>query len=111
MMNEYTLCPKCGGVKSLKQPEHNMRVSTSVFRACSCPSESAPKHDGWLGPKAEGLAPFVSHNTDPWIQKPVVRIEHANRPSMDLAPHQALSLLAWLLQEKPELERLSKEQG
>lgn len=44
-MNEYNLCPKCGGAKSLNQPEHSTLVRTSVFRACSCTPDSVVKCD------------------------------------------------------------------
>jgi hypothetical protein len=105
MSAEYNICPICGGLKEPIPVVYPRSVGI-------CPGhESAPKHDGWLGPKAEGLAPHVSRTVDPWINKPVVRIEHANHPSMDLFPHQALSLRDWLIQESPELERLAKEQS
>jgi hypothetical protein len=41
-MNEYNLCPKCGSVKSLKQPEQSRRVSTGVFQPCTCAPVQVP---------------------------------------------------------------------
>ena len=37
-MQEFNLCPKCGGVKS--QPVFFGRVHPGVFSACSCPKAS-----------------------------------------------------------------------
>lgn len=118
---ENDICPICGGRKRIaytiefrELSPHSISVDPSQmstqFKLCPGHPEPAQRHDGWLGPNAEGLAPHVRHATDPWINKPMVRIEQANHPSMDLFPHQALSLRDWLIQESAELERLAKEQ-
>lgn len=118
---ESNICTTCGGVRRVDwtisfEECHPVEMRfmpeslADIQRLCPGHPEPAPKHNGWLGPKAEGLAPHVSHNIDPWTNKPTVLIEHANRPLMNLAPHQALSLRDWLIQESPELERLVKGQ-
>lgn len=99
MSTEFNLCPKCGGVKSLKQPEHTRRVRTSVFRACTCKTEPAQKHDGKLGKDSK------AHIN----QSGLVVVEEYDEVAY-LYPTEALSLLAWLTQERETLERLAKEQ-
>lgn len=111
-MNEFDLCPKCGGVKSLKQPEHTGRVHTGTFKACVCKPEPAQKHDGNLG-QGDTVGYDRYHRRPVHVQLQVGSDDIVMVPDLGeiaIAPHKALSLLAWLQQEKPELERLAKEQ-
>lgn len=101
MSTEFNLCPKCGGVKSLKQPEQTGWVRTSTFKACSCQTES--KHEGKISDFYE--AHITSHQRMVFIGNGGHLNDH-----IELTPAQALSLLAWLIQERETLQRLAKEQ-
>lgn len=94
MSTEFNLCPKCGGVKSLKQPEHTGRVHTSIFKACICPPKTVPNRDGRAVTRY-GEREFMVH---------------VRQGNFALTSIEALSLLAELEQERETLQRLAKEQ-
>lgn len=117
---ESNICAICGGVKRVYwtisfEECHPVDVRfdpaslASNWRLCPGHPEPATKHDGSLQPASR-----VYHDVD-GLRRPVVRIdgEYQTGPedTVELSPHQALSLLAWLKQEEPELERLAKEQA
>lgn len=118
MSTEYNLCPKCGGVTSLKRPEHSMRVSTGVFRPCTCKPEPVQKHDGKLDKRAvhDDYHATATIQDDYGLCDGSKLVEVAGgrgdceNSRVLLEPAQALSLLAWLTQERGELQRLAKEQ-
>lgn len=80
---------------------HVLESTASKYREAS---EPAPKHDGDLG---EHLVDYRYGDVE--IDKTLNDLDHPVR--VRLRPKEALSLLAWLKQEEPELQRLAKEQG
>lgn len=69
-------------------------------------SISAPKHDGKLDEDGNYT---VSHSYGAWGFEGII-LDEGKRTAALLDPKQALSLLAWLEQEKEKLELLVKEQ-
>lgn len=104
----HKYCPKCGTWRDMDGACCGRCGTALVLKQLNEQSEPVAKHDGWLRPGSR-----VYHDTD-GRHKPVVTIEGEYRSgpedTVSLYPAQALSLLDWLIQEKPTLERMAKEQ-
>lgn len=107
-MNEYNLCPICGGIKDPAPTAYPRK-----FGICRG-HEPVKKHDGKLDDNGDYMVEYgadsagrttvdLDENIFSWLKDSSDRAR--------LTPAQALSLRDWLIQESPELERLAKEQG
>lgn len=115
MSEESNVCKICGGYKRL---DPGMIKQTGDARLLGpiklCPGhpEPAQKHNGRLDEKGDYTVEIwnekghttvdIDENISSWLKDDPDHVE--------LTPKQALSLLDWLTQKKPELERLAKEQ-
>lgn len=76
--------------------------------------EPAQKHDGGLDEKGHETVSYGKVYVGMGMNGKSLFVDGVHLDSLDesvhMRPKQALSLLAWLQQEKPELERLAKEQ-
>lgn len=114
-MSDNNVCETCGGYKTIWYkvdlvmkggPEQTVVPSqgvltTTPFNLCPGHPEPAPKHDGQLD-KEEDSRVYYNYKRE------IVVLAGGSSPSF-LTPKEALSLLAWLLQEKEALERWIKE--
>lgn len=110
MSTEYNLCPKCGGVLSLKRPDVNMRVHTSAFQACTCPKPNVTvtmEQDITYGDLGDHAAAF--HDESWGYDQIAIRAKGEVR--IGLRPRQFLRLLDWGAKHRAAIERLTKEQG
>jgi hypothetical protein len=105
-----TICAQCGGIITSAHFEYNQskpldqEPATTAPQASIvgrfCPGHSKPKHDGKLDEEGD---------MEVCIREKYVEISEAFQ-EMLFSPQQALSLLAWLEQERPNSEKLTKEQ-
>ncbi len=123
------ICPQCGGVinifytiEFLECRPRSIRVDpqpmpSSTWTLCPGHPEPAVKHDGNLDGRGQMdyLHASVEHRT--WYGADEIEAVSISGGYGDienshvvLDPKQALSLLIWLTQEKPTLEKLAKEQ-
>lgn len=101
-------CEQCGGQRTVYykiEPVYGnnytsaaLAISPSTMKLCMCPVPR-PKHDGKLDEHDE---------MEVRLDGKYVRLEEPWREIL-LNPKQALSLLAWLTQERETLERLAEE--
>lgn len=108
------LCPTCGGINDARQYAL-LRLASGVcffapYKKCDCPSEpeSALKHDGKLD--AYGYVKIDEYPSVEIASRGDEETTLSYYETVHLTPTQALSLLAWLQQERETLERLVKEQ-
>lgn len=76
--------------------------------------EPMPHHDGWLDDgSASWMATKVEYDLSYKVHHLSIHGGYGDMESRDITldPKQALSLLAWLQQEKATLERLAKERA
>lgn len=114
-MEDNDLCPLCGGV--MASITHAIEAGGSrteplITSGHLCYGHPAPQqHDG----KLEGSNTYTVEHIFGLYMPDVASIkighDEVSNDEVWLSPRQALSLLDWLLQEKPTLERLAKEQA
>lgn len=119
MSEDSNVCAVCGGLKGPVTREFLDHLLCSApytnplfFRACSCHPEPAEKHDGDLGHNTTAFysdEKYITDNGESFFNREVCLSDKMRH--ICLIPKEALSLLAWLTQERGELQRLAKEQG
>lgn len=119
------ICGICGGVQRIEfvmgfeegrpydlRIEHRELLPEGEWRICPGHPEPAPKHNGKLDERGDRLVRLMGDDGEEFQgNRDVVIMNGRHDEGIVLHPTQALSLLNWLIQEKPELERLAKEQG
>lgn len=125
MSEESNVCAICGGMKRIEYVigfeegrPHDMRVESPSllpeggWRLCPGHPEPVTAHDGFLDEKREYEVSWWQKQSE----APRIYIEETSTVKdepefVGITPAQALSLLAWLKQEEPELQRLAKAGG
>lgn len=114
---ESNVCEICGGVKRIEYVigfeegrPRDMRVESpslleGEWRLCPGHPEPAQKHDGRLDEDYQ-----VYQSNGAWGVEGMI-LEYKGTCRAIIRPAQALSLLAWLEQNREELRRLAKEQA
>lgn len=127
------LCPTCGGINDARQYTL-LRVAMLASMPCKkcecqigtadlvavreCLSERLPeiRHDGQIGSYLDSSIAVEWHEL-PYrnvrvisLCQPMRSYEHEKTYLLHFTPAQALSLLAWLEQERSEMEMATKEQ-
>lgn len=99
------VCERCGGLKTASFASGIIQHNT--VKLCDCPQPPpVPKHDGKLYDRNEGVVRYGAM----YPGEIGVYIDCAG-DRVYISVRQALSLLAWLQQEKPILDRLLEEEG
>lgn len=110
-------CPTCGGMLSIeytiqfREARPYMINVSSMERVCLGHPMPERKHDGQLGSNA--TVTYGEAATSAWGIVDGIHIEHFDLGQEDvtgMSPSQALSLLSWLKQEEPTLQKMAKEQ-
>jgi hypothetical protein len=116
-MSSDNICVQCGGIVRIEYTigfeqcrPRDMRVNLDnkpdrPLRLCAGHPEPAPKHDGKLDDEGQHK---VSQSYGAWGFEGVI-LEYEGHTAAMLNPKKALSLLAWLTQEKAALEELVEE--
>jgi hypothetical protein len=116
---ESNVCAICGGMLRIDYTiefrecmPHSISVEPNQvvvpgMRLCPGHPEPAPKHDGKLD--EDGSATVWYDNIYSHVRG--VLIDDSRGVCAYLEPKQSLSLLAWLEQERGELQRLAEEAG
>ena len=93
------VCERCGGLKTA--PFASGIIQHSTIKMCDCPPQPTSKHDGNLS--RHSSIEYYALKGRTWV-----RLCEGGETWV-LSPAEALSLLSWLQQEKPTLDRLAKE--
>lgn len=114
-MSESNICPQCGGVirleytitferctpKEMRVGPDNLSLNPSPFKLCPGHPDPTSKHDGSLS--GHSSVEYYALKDRTWI-----RLCEGGETWV-LSPAESLSLLSWLQQEKPMLEKLQSE--
>ena len=97
------ICERCGGLKTASFASGIIQHST--VKMCDCSQTKPQKHDGKLDACNEGVVRYGAM----YPGDIGVYIDCAG-DRVYISAKQSLSLLSWLQQEKPTLEKLAKDE-